>query len=110
MAEILEKKLTLTSVDELPNAADHEKVRQKSPRMERLRIHFRAEVSTDHADILLLACCLISGFVDSTLYNGTPVTNPISWCKKANCESAYNTFVSMQTGRLSRLRVLLHAP
>lgn len=32
--------------------------------------HFDAEVSTDHADILMLFCCLISGFMDSTTYNG----------------------------------------
>ena len=32
--------------------------------------HFDAEVSTDHADVLMLFCCLISGFVDSTTYNG----------------------------------------
>ena len=32
--------------------------------------HFDAEVNTDNADILMLFCCLISGFVDSTTYNG----------------------------------------
>ncbi|KAL1638182.1 hypothetical protein SLS58_008922 [Diplodia intermedia] len=39
-----------------------------------------AELSTNHVDIPLLACCLCSGLTDSTLYN------------------AYSTFVSMQTG------------
>ncbi|KAF4307794.1 hypothetical protein GTA08_BOTSDO03866 [Botryosphaeria dothidea] len=39
-----------------------------------------AELSPDHVDIPLLACCLCSGLTDSTLYN------------------AYSTFVSMQTG------------
>lgn len=38
------------------------------------------ELSNNHADILLLLCCLVSGLVDSTIYN------------------AYGTFVSMQTG------------
>jgi len=38
------------------------------------------EVSANHADILILACCLCSGFTDSTVFN------------------AYGTFVSMQTG------------
>ncbi|KAJ5115506.1 hypothetical protein NUU61_001265 [Penicillium alfredii] len=38
------------------------------------------DVEPRHADLLLFACCLTSGLVDSTVYN------------------AYNTFVSMQTG------------
>ncbi|KAJ5769747.1 uncharacterized protein N7511_001798 [Penicillium nucicola] len=45
-----------------------------------LAASLRAEVEPQHADILLFACCLTSGLVDSTIYN------------------AYNTFVSMQTG------------
>lgn len=36
----------------------------------RLKDYFWAEVTTRHADILLLLCCLISGLVDSTVYNG----------------------------------------
>ncbi|KAJ5989748.1 hypothetical protein N7499_010281 [Penicillium canescens] len=40
----------------------------------------KAELEPQHADLLLFACCLTSGLVDSTIYN------------------AYNTFVSMQTG------------
>lgn len=36
----------------------------------KVRKHFAQEVSTDHADILMLICCLITGFLDSTLYNG----------------------------------------
>ena len=46
----------------------------------RLRAHLEENVSTSHADILMLTCCLVSGLVDSTIYN------------------AYGTFVSMQTG------------
>ncbi|KAI9649753.1 hypothetical protein NHQ30_002334 [Ciborinia camelliae] len=46
----------------------------------KMKKHFAQEVSTDHADILMLICCLITGFLDSTLYN------------------AFKTFVSMQTG------------
>jgi len=42
--------------------------------------YLSAEIATAHADLLLLTCCLISGLVDSTIYN------------------AYGTFVSMQTG------------
>lgn len=36
----------------------------------KMKKHFAQEVSTDHADILMLICCLITGFLDSTLYNG----------------------------------------
>ena len=55
--------------------------RQRQSRLtQKLRGHFTAEVTTDHADILLLSCCVISGMVDSTIYH------------------AYGTFVSMQTG------------
>lgn len=45
-----------------------------------IRSHWTAEVSTVHADTVLLVYCLISGLVDSTIFN------------------AYGTFVSMQTG------------
>lgn len=45
-----------------------------------VRGHLTATVTLDHADILLLSCCFISGMVDSTMYH------------------AYGTFVSMQTG------------
>ncbi|CAD6448802.1 98026ac7-f96f-4e93-9fbd-6051928ce9a1 [Sclerotinia trifoliorum] len=52
----------------------------EKPFSARMKKHFAQEVSTDHADILMLLCCLITGFLDSTLYN------------------AFKTFVSMQTG------------
>ena len=51
----------------------------KTSSMHGLRKHLSVEVTTSHADILLLICCIISGLVDSTIYN------------------AYGTFVSMQT-------------
>ena len=51
----------------------------KSIRIKELKKHLSVEVTTSHADILLLICCIISGLVDSTIYN------------------AYGTFVSMQT-------------
>ena len=38
------------------------------------------EINTSHATIIMITCCLISGLVDSSIYN------------------AYGTFVSMQTG------------
>ncbi|GAB1197550.1 hypothetical protein APSETT444_006847 [Aspergillus pseudonomiae] len=39
-------------------------------RKERLAF-LRAEIQPAHADVLLFACCLCSGLVDSTLYNGS---------------------------------------
>ena len=44
-----------------------------------LKKHFSVQVTTSHGDVVLLICCIISGLVDSTIYN------------------AYGTFVSMQT-------------
>lgn len=36
------------------------------------RVHLEAVLSTKHTEILLGLCCLISGLVDSTIYNGNP--------------------------------------
>ena len=47
--------------------------------LKRLKNYLSVELTASHADILLLTCCIISGLVDSTIYN------------------AYGTFVSMQT-------------
>ena len=47
---------------------------------QRIRGYLLSDVSTNHADVLFLACCFISGLVDSTIYD------------------AFGTFVSMQTG------------
>ena len=46
----------------------------------RLGARLTTEISTSHATIIMITCCLISGLVDSSIYN------------------AYGTFVSMQTG------------
>ena len=35
-----------------------------------LKRYLDAEVTTNHADALMLVCCVISGFVDSTIYHG----------------------------------------
>ena len=51
----------------------------KPSSMTRLKKHLAVEVSTSNGDIVLLVCCVISGLVDSTIYN------------------AFGTFVSMQT-------------
>lgn len=49
-----------------------------SQRKERLTF-FKAEVQPKHADVLLFACCLCSGLVDSTLYNGWWPLMPYTW-------------------------------
>ncbi|KAL8931167.1 MAG: hypothetical protein Q9211_007178, partial [Gyalolechia sp. 1 TL-2023] len=68
-----------------PSAAESASARPEPPQprptfLQRSRIYGAAEVSTAHADILFIWCCIISGLVDSTIYN------------------AFGTFVSMQTG------------
>lgn len=35
-----------------------------------VKSHLALEVSTNHVDLLLLICCLVTGFIDSTVYNG----------------------------------------
>ena len=35
-----------------------------------MRRYFRVDISTQNADVLLLICCLISGLMDSTIYEG----------------------------------------
>ncbi|KAL3426650.1 duf1275 domain protein [Phlyctema vagabunda] len=42
--------------------------------------HLKTEISLDHADVPIIACCLVSGLCDSSAYN------------------AWTCFVSMQTG------------
>jgi uncharacterized membrane protein YoaK (UPF0700 family) len=51
-----------------------------TPTLTRARAYLAQRVSTRHASILLLVCCLISGLIDSVAYN------------------AWSTFISMQTG------------
>ena len=96
----MEKSPNIAPSIELSSGVVHEKDHRKSHRLEVLRKHFDVEVSTNHADLLLLACCLISGFVDSTLYNGILSIWPVHRRTKLTMNLAYNTFVSMQTGRL----------
>ena len=70
-----------TEKGEPPRLEDQKSTKRKRPGfVTRLRAHLNEDVSTSHADILMLTCCLVSGLVDSTIYN------------------AYGTFVSMQTG------------
>ena len=74
-----------TERDEPPRLEDQKPTPRKRPGfVTRLRAHLNEDVSTSHADILMLTCCLVSGLVDSTIYN------------------AYGTFVSMQTGTSRR--------
>lgn len=46
----------------------------------RILCHLKREISAQHADIPIIACCLVSGLCDSSAYN------------------AWTCFVSMQTG------------
>jgi hypothetical protein len=46
----------------------------------RVLTYFKREISLEHADIPIIACCLVSGLCDSSAYN------------------AWTCFVSMQTG------------
>ena len=56
----------------------------KSPsRWQAALSHFKTEITIEHADIPIIACCLVSGLCDSSAYN------------------AWSCFVSMQTGSSS---------
>lgn len=46
----------------------------------RIATYLKREISLQHADIPIIACCVVSGLCDSSAYN------------------AWNCFVSMQTG------------
>lgn len=66
----------------------------------RLSLHFSTNVSTDHADVLLLSCCFISGLVDSTVYDGISLgLLVVVELLTSVLVPAYGTFVSMQTGK-----------
>lgn len=59
------------SGESTPTRVDMEtQTEARPPLLLQLKGHFNSEVSTNHADVLILACCLISGLTDSTLYNG----------------------------------------
>jgi len=47
--------------------------------------YLRTDISLDHADVPVIACCFVSGLCDSSAYN------------------AWTCFVSMQTGEFSYL-------
>lgn len=67
----------LPSVDSQASTAKSDVPQTQSQKLEK---RLSTPLSPKYADLPLLVCCLISGFVDSTIYN------------------AYGTFVSMQTG------------
>lgn len=61
------------SQDVLPQTNSMDTLNENSsekPFLPKMKKHLAQEVSTDHANILMLVCCLITGFLDSTLYNG----------------------------------------
>lgn len=41
-----------------------------------LKAFLKEEVQPQHADLLLLSCCLTSGLIDSTIYNGANRSGP----------------------------------
>ena len=55
--------------------------------LQRLHVYLTSDISTDHADLILLVGCFISGLIDGTIFN------------------AYGTFISMQTGRFTPVLV-----
>ncbi len=60
--------------------------------------YLHAEVSNKHTDLLMLACCVISGLSDSTIYNGMLCSSFYRGWMLILSMAAYGTFVSMQTG------------
>ena len=80
----MEKELSVEAAKSVTAPSSHSVEKRPAP-LERLKRHFSTDVATAHTDTLLLACCMISGLVDSTVYN------------------AYGTFVSMQTVSQARL-------
>lgn len=54
---------------------------EKTERKKGLAIHFATEIHSDRADVPMIACCFVSGLIDSAAYN------------------AWTCFVSMQTGK-----------
>lgn len=51
---------------------------QKIGKLEYAKDHLAVEVSTNHVDLLLLVCCLVTGFIDSTVYSGMTLPNTTS--------------------------------
>lgn len=72
-----------------------------------LSTSFQAELEPQYADLLLFACCLISGLMDSTIYSGRKISNSFSdYIADLGTFEAYNTFVSMQTGMITAIPVM----
>ena len=103
-----------TAKEPVPDLAPNPEAEKKprriiGPGSERsLGQYFVNEVVVDHADVLLLLCCFISGLLDSVIYDGNVFDPVLFHTKETNalfCQHiAYGTFVSMQTGRVSPLR------
>ncbi|KAL8722497.1 MAG: hypothetical protein Q9181_007477 [Wetmoreana brouardii] len=54
-------------------APEEDGISRKPTAAANLRAYFGANISTKHADLLMLSCCFISGLVDSTIYNGNTI-------------------------------------
>ena len=58
---------TISGMDQEQDDPQGEKSMNRETGMRR---YFRVDISTQNADLLLLTCCLISGLMDSTIYEG----------------------------------------
>jgi len=79
--EMGEEDLPTTECPSLPNGVKRAPPSKKKNYWHQFLAHLRTEISIDHADIPVIACCLVSGLCDSSAYN------------------AWTCFVSMQTGK-----------
>lgn len=79
--EMGEEDLPTTECPSLPNGVKRAPPPKKKNYWRQFLAHLRTEISIDHADIPIIACCLVSGLCDSSAYN------------------AWTCFVSMQTGK-----------
>lgn len=59
---------------------------------------FQEDIHLKYSYILLFACCLTSGLVDSSIYNGKHILSLSINRRSLLTGVAYSTFVSMQTG------------
>lgn len=63
----LENPPLLMDNQELPNV---ECVTEKKSRKAKMKHFVSREINVDNVYLLMLVCCVITGFIDGTLYNG----------------------------------------
>ena len=64
---------TASEEGRIASVLDPEKIDPKQSYTARLERHMVKNITTSHADLLLLACCLTSGLIDSTAFNSRHV-------------------------------------